>query len=90
MKATYVEVNKPKFEGDFNPEGREIFKDPITDDGTKKSLKGLLKVNHDLSVKDCCTKEEENEGMLKLIYENGNFYNQTTLKEIRQKISSLT
>ena len=30
MKATYVELNG---------EGREIFKDPITDDGVKKSAK---------------------------------------------------
>lgn len=35
MKATYVEVDG---------EGREIFKDPVTDDGTKKSATGLLKV----------------------------------------------
>ena len=35
MKATYGEVNN---------EGREIYKDPITDDGTKKSAKGLIKL----------------------------------------------
>jgi nicotinamide phosphoribosyltransferase len=35
MKATYCEVNG---------EAREIFKDPITDDGTKRSAKGLLQV----------------------------------------------
>ena len=35
MKATYGEVNG---------EGREIYKDPITDDGTKKSAKGLIKI----------------------------------------------
>ena len=35
MKATYGEVNGI---------GREIFKDPITDDGTKKSAKGLMKI----------------------------------------------
>lgn len=35
MKATY---------GTVNGEGREIFKDPITDGGTKKSAKGKLKV----------------------------------------------
>jgi len=35
MKATYGEVNG---------EGREIFKDPATDDGIKKSAKGLLAV----------------------------------------------
>jgi nicotinamide phosphoribosyltransferase len=35
MKATYGEVNG---------ESIEIFKDPKTDSGTKKSAKGLLKV----------------------------------------------
>jgi nicotinamide phosphoribosyltransferase len=35
MKATYVEVNG---------ESREIFKNPVTDDGTKKSATGLLQV----------------------------------------------
>lgn len=38
MKATYIEI-----EGI----GREIFKDPITDDGTKKSAKGLI------AIKEC-------------------------------------
>ncbi len=36
IKSTYCEVNG---------EGREIFKDPVTDDGTKKSAKGLLMVH---------------------------------------------
>ena len=35
MKATYGEVNG---------EGRDIYKDPITDDGTKKSARGLIKI----------------------------------------------
>jgi len=35
MKATYVEIDGV---------GREIFKNPITDDGTKKSATGLLRV----------------------------------------------
>lgn len=38
MKATWCQVNG---------EGREIFKDPKTDDGTKKSLKGLICVQSD-------------------------------------------
>jgi len=48
MKATYVELEVPKF-GEFADQGlnteivgREIFKNPITDDGTKKSATGLL------------------------------------------------
>lgn len=69
--------------------GYDIYKDPATDDGTKKSLKGLIKVNDDLSVKTQCTAEEEKEGMLQVIYENGKFYNETTLEQVREKINSL-
>lgn len=47
VKATYGEVKIGEKES-LPPipiiEGREIFKDPITDDGTKKSAKGLLQV----------------------------------------------
>jgi nicotinamide phosphoribosyltransferase len=93
MKATYVEVNKPKFNGDFNPEGREIFKDPITDDGTKKSATGLLKVVWDpfqesYRLLDKQTWEYENldNNQLKTIYENGNFHNITTLTEIKNRL----
>lgn len=39
MKATYVEVDG---------KGIEIFKDPITDDGTKRSAKGLLAVHRSI------------------------------------------
>lgn len=81
VKSTYVEING---------EGVEIFKDPITDDGTKKSAKGLLKVyseNGTLKLKDCCTKEEESQGLLKTIFKDGVFYEQTTLEEIRSFIN---
>ena len=92
MKATYVEVNKPKFEGDFNPEGREIFKDPITDDGTKKSATGLLHVTKILDeyfLIDKVNWVTEQTGDLKPIYKDGEFLNQTTLTEIRNKIKNL-
>jgi nicotinamide phosphoribosyltransferase len=80
MKATYVEVNG---------EGREIFKDPITDDGVKKSAKGLLRVaGHEtcMLLEDQCTWEHEATGKLKTIYLNGQFENQTTLTEIRERL----
>jgi nicotinamide phosphoribosyltransferase len=81
MKATYVEVNG---------EGREIFKDPITDDGTKKSATGLLAVydNYEggLTLIDKASWETENEGKLKTIYKDGKFYNETTLTEIKNKL----
>jgi nicotinamide phosphoribosyltransferase len=50
MKATYGEVEITEYtspeqtEPSQWTEPREIFKDPITDDGTKKSKKGLLQV----------------------------------------------
>jgi nicotinamide phosphoribosyltransferase len=80
MKATYVEVNG---------EGREIFKDPITDDGTKKSATGLLSVhNHDgeYVLVDRCTWEGESVSSLQTIYIDGEFYNKTTLDEIRKRL----
>jgi nicotinamide phosphoribosyltransferase len=74
-----------------------IYKDPVTDDGTKKSLKGLLQVyqTHKLDdrsgvpnyeVMQECTPEEENQGLLQVIYEDGKFHNQTTFKEIRDRL----
>ena len=92
MKATYVEVNKPKFDGDFNPEGREIFKDPITDDGTKKSATGLLyvtKILNEYFLVDRVTWGEEEGGELQTIYKDGEFLNQTTLTEIRNRTKNL-
>lgn len=63
----------------------EIFKDPMTDDGEKKSPKGLLQVK-DGVLKEMCTKEEENEGDLQVIFEDGKFYNETSLTEIRKRL----
>ena len=36
-----------------------------------------------------CTPEEENQGLLQVIYEDGKFFNQTTLTEIREKLSKI-
>jgi nicotinamide phosphoribosyltransferase len=79
MKATYGEVNGV---------GRDIFKDPKTDDGTKKSAKGLMQVYHDpatgkLALKDQCTWEEEGQGELKTVFKNGRLMVDWTLAEIR-------
>jgi len=74
-------------EGTFN-----IYKDPATDDGTKKSLKGLCTVveeNGEYVVRTECTKDEEETGLLQTIYSDGKFLNQTTLTEIRGKIAKL-
>jgi nicotinamide phosphoribosyltransferase len=80
MKATYVDVNG---------EAREIFKDPITDDGTKKSATGLLhvtKANNEYMLVDKVSWAEEDGGELQVIYHNGQFENQTTLTEIKNRL----
>ncbi len=82
MKATYGEVNGV---------GRDIFKDPKTDDGTKKSAKGLMQVYRDpatrkLALKDQCTWEEEGQGELKTVFKNGKLMVDWTLAEIRQRV----
>ncbi len=81
VKATYVEVNGV---------GREIFKDPITDDGTKKSATGLLCVTlneeKEIYLVDKVNWETENEGLLQTIYKDGEFFNTTTLTEIRKRL----
>jgi len=80
MKATYVEVNG---------EAREIFKDPITDDGTKKSATGLLSVHNGdgaYILRDRTSWLGEDSGDLQVIYRNGHFHNITTLEEIRTRL----
>ena len=86
QKATYIEI----LQGD-KPVGIEIFKDPITDGGTKKSAKGLLQVYEEdgvIKLKDQCTWEEEEKGLLQVIFEDGKFYNETTLTRIREKLNN--
>jgi nicotinamide phosphoribosyltransferase len=96
MKATYVELEVPKF-GEFidqnlNTEiiGRQIFKDPITDDGTKKSATGLLHVTRnpggDYFLIDKVDWDIEEVGDLITIYKDGEFQNQTTLTQIRERL----
>jgi nicotinamide phosphoribosyltransferase len=69
--------------------GYNIYKDPVTDDGTKKSLKGLICVTEDHEVLTQCTWEQEGTGILQTIYEDGKFHNQTTLTEIRERLNKL-
>ena len=95
MKATYVEKATEWLESDppipISFEGFEIFKDPITDDGIKKSAKGLLKVvqgENGLELKDQISWEElrQEDNLLKIVYENGKFTNKVSLTEIRNKL----
>lgn len=81
MKATYGEVDG---------EGREIFKDPITDDGTKKSAKGLMKVvkeNGTYKLIDQVSWAEEQQGELKEIFRDGKLLVEQSLSEIRERVA---
>lgn len=73
-------------------EKREIFKDPITDDGTKKSLKGLISVQMnvlgELIAVDQQTWEQERTGYLQTVYLDGKIVKEYTLEEIRKRIKS--
>ena len=73
----------------FKKVGYDIYKDPVTDDGTKKSLKGLICVTEDHEVLTQCTWEQEGQGILQTIYENGEFHNQVSLTEVREKLNKL-
>jgi nicotinamide phosphoribosyltransferase len=80
MKATYGEVNG---------QGRAIFKDPITDDGTKKSAKGLMKiVNEDgkYQLIDQATWDQEKSGELKEVFRDGKLLIDQSLSEIRSRL----
>jgi len=65
----------------------DVSKEPKTDSG-KRSAKGLIKVNNDLSYKDQCTVEEEAEGLLKPVYKDGKVLTTVTLEEIRARLNS--
>ena len=72
-----------------NGQGYDIYKDPVTDDGTKKSLKGLICVTENHEVLTQCTPEQESQGILHTIYEDGHFFNQVTLTQIRERLKQL-
>lgn len=74
MKATYAEIKG---------QGKAITKNPVTDDGTKKSHSGILKVikiegshGYSYQVLQDQTSEQfhESDNELKLVFKNGNTY----------------
>ena len=80
MKATYIEV-----EG----KGISIFKDPKTDNGTKKSAKGLLKVDRvdgKLALFNDVTAEEEQQGMLRPVFKDGTILVKEDFADIRSRL----
>lgn len=73
-------------------ERHAIFKDPITADGSKKSARGLLKVEMDhetgkFYLLDEQSESSEHEGHLDTVFENGKLVKETNLCEIRHNLS---
>jgi nicotinamide phosphoribosyltransferase len=81
MKCTFVEISGV---------GKPVFKHPVTDDGTKFSAMGLLKVikdsNGDFILIDNVTWDEEQQGELKTVFRNGKLTKDFTLAEIRKNL----
>lgn len=81
MKATWCQING---------EEREIYKDPKTDDGVKKSLRGLICVERNTEGEyvtlDQIDKEIEDQGELETVFQDGKLLKDWTLNEIRTNI----
>jgi nicotinamide phosphoribosyltransferase len=84
MKATYAEIDgKPV----------EIFKDPLTDSGIKKSAKGLLAVyenNETYELKEQASWAEVNKCAFRVIFENGEINSDQSLGFIRERLNDRT
>lgn len=75
--------------GRVDGEDREIFKDPVTDDGTKKSARGLIKViptADGYQAIDRVSAAEEAQSALTEVFVNSKLTQRTTLTEIRQRL----
>ena len=105
MKATYGEITKYEMPvrhlgnlgecliPEYIVEGKEIYKDPKTDDGLKKSAKGLLSVVLDdstgkdvLKLHDQCTHDEEQKGLLEPVFCDGKLLKEESFDTIRQRL----
>lgn len=84
IKATYGEVDG---------EARELEKDPITDSGIKKSACGLLRVEKegdDYVLYDRQTPEQEQQGELRTIFEDGELLVDESFATIRSRLGALS
>ena len=81
MKATWVQINGT---------GRDIQKDPVTDDGTKKSATGRLAVRRSMDGRpyliEHATSEQEAEQELQVVYEDGKLLRQQSFADVRDTL----
>lgn len=104
IKSTYIDIKTGnrlpiQYIGNSSSGGyvdeievREIFKAPKTGDGIKNSACGLLAVHKDeegnLYLKEHCSWEEENEGLLEIVFLDGKIMRTQILSEIRKIVES--
>jgi nicotinamide phosphoribosyltransferase len=87
MKATYAEalVNSKLIT-------IEVYKDPVTDDGTKKSLRGLIAAHKDNNnkyyAKDRATWEEVLNCEYKPVFRDSKILYETSLSEMRERVNN--
>lgn len=86
MKATWAQVDG---------EEHQLFKDPVTDDGTKRSARGRLAVARKVDTGELClidgrTMADELTNPvgdeLRTVWQNGRFVNPTNLADIRKRL----
>ena len=85
--GTAIKATAGIVDGEF----RQIYKDPKTDNGTKKSARGLLRVefeNDNYVLYDSQTWEQEGQGELTTVFENGKLINPVTLSQVRNRLLS--
>ncbi|MBB3752487.1 nicotinamide phosphoribosyltransferase [Mycolicibacterium sp. BK634] len=78
MKATWAEVDG---------EGVNLLKNPVTDNGTKKSATGRLAVEQswgELILTQDATWDEERHSLLQLVWENGEFIRRQEFADVRR------
>jgi len=86
VKSTYGEVTV-----DGKTQGVEIFKDPKTDNGLKKSAKGLIAVyekDGDFVMKDQATWDEVKNCAFEQVFKDGVITKEQTLAGIRAKVAT--
>lgn len=79
MKATWAQIDGV---------GHDLFKDPKTDDGSKKSAKGrlaVLDVEGTLTLVNQASAEQEAESVLTTIWEDGKFVRRDNFETIRSR-----
>jgi len=82
MKATWVRINGA---------GRDILKDPVTDDGTKKSATGRLAVRRTMCGRpyliEHADADQEADQELRLVYEDGKLLRQCSFADVRATLA---